>query len=75
MECYAVDQNDAKLFFEMGKWLRSTVRLEENDQYQLLFGKRIAYACIILIAYHMHIWAPVVAQLVKNPPATQETWV
>ena len=59
----------------MGKWLRSTVKLEENDQYQFLFGKQIVYAYIILNAYYMHIWASLVAQLIKNPPAMQETGV
>ena len=24
---------------------------------------------------HIHLWASLVAQLVKNPPAMQETWV
>ena len=24
---------------------------------------------------HLQVWASLVAQLVKNPPATQETWV
>ena len=29
----------------------------------------------MVVYIYMHMWASLVAQLVKNPPAMQETWV
>ena len=31
--------------------------------------------CFLLLEVTLDCWAPLVAQLVKNPPAVQETWV
>ena len=34
-----------------------------------------AFSCIIFDMYFKVAWAPLVAQMVKNLPAMQETWV
>ena len=29
----------------------------------------------VCVYVHMYVWASLVVQMVKNPPAVQETWV
>ena len=33
------------------------------------------YSVCVCVHMYMHLWASLVAQMVKNPPAKQETWV